>query len=84
MFIFLQLDFRSQSDSVGEKKKTFTDMAHHLKAPVRIIANHESVISQIKAMVYPVGFFLALYWTVPVGVKLIRKECTFVSSFKEI
>lgn len=50
---FIKLDFRSQSDSLGEKKDAFIKIAPQLKAPVRIIVNHESIISQIKMMVYP-------------------------------
>ncbi|KAK7498476.1 hypothetical protein BaRGS_00010136 [Batillaria attramentaria] len=50
---FLMLDFRSQYDSPVEKKHAFTEMAHQLKAPIRVVVNHESVISKMKMLVYP-------------------------------
>ena len=52
--VCLQLDFRSQYDSFNEKKQVLQDISHKLTAPVRILVNHESVISQLKMLVYPV------------------------------
>lgn len=50
---FIMLDILSQHDSPLEKKQTFTQMAHKLTAPLRVVVNHESVISKMKMFVYP-------------------------------
>ncbi|XP_076459885.1 uncharacterized protein LOC143292998 [Babylonia areolata] len=50
---FIKLDFRSQFDSFAEKREVMMEMTHKLTAPMRIIINHESIISQMKMLVYP-------------------------------
>ena len=60
-FLFCwQLDFHSQYDSFIEKKEVMTEMTHKLTAPVRILINHEPVISQLKMLVYPVRIVFLL------------------------
>ena len=58
-----QLDFRSQYDAFSEKKEVMTEMTHKLTAPIRILVNHEPVISQLKMLVYPVRTFS---WTLQI------------------
>lgn len=50
---FIMMDFRTQYDSPLEKKQIFTDLVHQLSAPIRVLVNHESVITKMKMLVYP-------------------------------
>ncbi|KAK7112446.1 uncharacterized protein [Littorina saxatilis] len=50
---FIKLDFRTQYDSFTVKKQDVSGMTQKLTAPVRIIVNHEPVVSQLKMLVYP-------------------------------
>ncbi|XP_035826961.1 cell division control protein 1 [Aplysia californica] len=51
---FMKLDIRLNVDKVLETKRLISNLAPKLKEPLRIIINHETVMSKMKGTIYPI------------------------------
>ncbi|KAH9505299.1 hypothetical protein Btru_059196 [Bulinus truncatus] len=51
---FLKLDNRRTRDMIIETKQLISNLASKLKAPYRMIVNHESMIAKPKSSIYPI------------------------------